>query len=99
MTTPRAATGQELLAGIDVGGSKIAVLVTDPDLSVCARHLARTELGDPSRAIDQIIDALEAALAVIGAGTADLAAVGIGVPGRVEATTGTVSLAVKLGWE
>lgn len=99
MTTPRATTSQELLAGIDVGGSKIAVLVTDPDLSVCARHLARTELGDPSRAIDQIIEALEAALAVIGAGTGDLAAVGIGVPGRVEATTGTVSLAVNLGWE
>lgn len=99
MTGDGFATGRELLAGIDVGGSKIAVLVTDGELSVCARYLARTELGDPSRAIDQIVDALDAGLAATGAGRGDLAAVGVGVPGRVETATGTVSLAVNLGWE
>ena len=99
MTDQVAIRDRGLLAGIDVGGSKIAVLVTDRDLSVCSRHLARTELSDPSRAIDQIVEALDAALAVAGAVRDDLAGVGVGVPGRVESTTGTVSLAVNLGWE
>ena len=94
-----AVADRQLLAGIDVGGSKIAVLVTDRDLLVCSRHLVRTELGDPARAIDQIVEALDAGLAAAGARQADLAAIGVGVPGRVEATTGTVSLAVNLGWD
>ena len=88
-----------LLAGIDIGGSKIAVLVTDQTLATCGRHLAPTEVGSPDRAVDQIVDALDQALSAAGAGRADLAAVGVGVPGRVDRATGTVSLAVNLGWE
>lgn len=88
-----------LLAGIDIGGSKIAVLVADEDLSVRGRHLARTEVGDPTRAVEQILQALDAALTTAGADRGSLMAVGVGVPGRVDAATGTVSLAVNLGWE
>jgi glucokinase len=95
----RNGSGRGLLAGIDIGGSKIAVLVTDRNLDPCGRHLARTEVGAPDRAVDQIVEALDTALAAAGASRADLAAVGVGVPGRVDRATGTVSLAVNLGWE
>ncbi len=91
--------GGGLLAGIDIGGSKIAVLLVDEELSVRGRHLARTEVGDSSRAVEHILEALDAALATAGADRTRLSAVGVGVPGRVDAATGTVSLAVNLGWE
>jgi predicted NBD/HSP70 family sugar kinase len=99
MTDLRNGTNRDLLAGVDIGGSKIAVLVADTDLRVHGRHLARTEVGEPDRAAGQILDALDAALAGSGADLHDLVAVGVGVPGRVERATGTVSLAVNLGWQ
>jgi glucokinase len=89
----------ELLAGVDIGGSKIAVLVTDLALTPCSRYTARTEVGSPDRAAGQIAEAIDAALALAGAGRSDLAAIGVGVPGRVDRATGTVSLAVNLGWQ
>ena len=88
-----------LFAGVDIGGSKIAVLVADRELTLRGGHLARTEVGAPHRAIDPIVDALDAALATAGADRSSLAAVGVGVPGRVDRATGTVSLAVNLGWQ
>jgi predicted NBD/HSP70 family sugar kinase len=99
MNDGRNGTHGEILAGIDIGGSKIAVLLADRDMAVHGRHLARTEVGAPGRAVDQIVDALDAALETAGARRGDVAAVGVGVPGRVDTATGTVSLAVNLGWE
>ena len=87
-----------LLAGVDVGGSKIAVLIADRDLAIRGRHVAPTEIGSEARAIEQIADALDAALADAGATRADLAAIGVGVPGRVDPATGIVTLAVNLHW-
>lgn len=92
-------TAGSLLAGVDIGGSKIAVLVADRSLAVRGRHLARTDVGSPDRAVDQILAALDAALADAGGSRIELAAVGVGVPGRVDRASGTVSLAVNLGWE
>ncbi len=92
-------TSGRFLAGIDVGGSKIAVLVTDEALRPRGRHLAATEVGAPDRAVDQIVAALDVALDRAGADRRDLAALGVGVPGRVDRATGTVSHAVNLGWE
>ena len=92
-------TGSALLAGVDIGGSKLAVLIADPQLNVRGRYLTRTQVGDPDRAPDQIADAIDAALADAHATRDDLLAVGVGVPGRVDRATGTVSLAVNLGWE
>jgi glucokinase len=87
-----------LLAGIDVGGSKIAVLVTDRELSICARATIPTSVDEPEGAVERIGTALEGALAERGLDAGDLGAIGVGVPGRVDPTTGTVSLAVNLGW-
>ena len=94
----RPASAAGLLVGVDVGGSKIAVLVVDRDLQVCARHTIPTSVGEPDEAAGQIAAAIEAALASAGATLDEVAAVGVGVPGRVDPATGTVSLAVNLGW-
>jgi glucokinase len=87
-----------LLVGVDVGGSKIAVLVVDADFTVCSRHTIPTSVGEPDEAAGQIASAVGAALESAGATIDEVAAVGVGVPGRVDPDTGVVSLAVNLGW-
>ena len=92
----RAADG--LLVGVDVGGSKIAVILVDRDLRIRGRHTVPTSVGEPDEAAPQIASAVEAALASAGESLAAVKAVGVGVPGRVDPATGVVSLAVNLGW-
>jgi glucokinase len=96
--TDVARTDRGLLVGVDVGGSKIAVLVTDRDFVVRARYTLPTAVGAPARAVDVIGKAIGAALAEAGSGLASVGAIGVGVPGRVDPVAGTVSQAVNLGW-
>ena len=87
-----------LLVGVDVGGSKIAVLVTDASFTVRARYTLPAEVGAPERAVDVIAAAIAAALGDAGTDMRAVAAVGVGVPGRVDPVAGSVSQAVNLGW-
>src|SRR6187455_2252039 len=87
-----------LLAGIDVGGSKIAILLADTALEPVGRLVVPTGTGDGGDGVRRIVQALDAALLKAGRSRTDLAAVGIGVPGRVDPEAGTVTLAVNLGW-
>ena len=87
-----------LLVGVDVGGTKIAVLVTDGAERVLARDIAPVAAGPQASAAGGIEAVVDATLHAAGATTADVEAVGIGVPGRVDPLTGTVTLAVNLGW-
>jgi len=90
---------RELIVGVDIGGSKVAVLVVAPDGGPVGRFVLSRPVGRQDEAVDVIADAVLAALAEAGAGVDAAAAVGVGVPGRVDPATGTVSLAVNLGWE
>ncbi len=105
--TRRGATGSSgsldgherpLLVGVDVGGSKIAVLVVDRDERTLAHQVAPTSSGAPDRAVDEIGAVVDAALGAAGASLKDVATIGVGVPGRVDPVTGSVTLAVNLGW-
>jgi glucokinase len=89
---------RNLVVGIDIGGTKTAVLVCDRHGNVAARAVAPTALGTPETVVERIALAVEAALAEAGAATADVAALGVGVPGRVDSAAGSVTLAVNLGW-
>jgi glucokinase len=90
---------RELVVGVDIGGSKVAVLVVGPDGRAAGRYVLARPVGPQAGAVDVIAEAIEAALAQAGARLASAAAVGVGVPGRVDLESGTVSLAVNLGWE
>jgi glucokinase len=92
------ASDRGLLVGVDVGGSKIAVLVTDVALNVRGRHTEPTNPGVPDRAVDLIAGAIAAGVADAGSDSSTVAAVGVGVPGRVDPVAGTVTQAVNLGW-
>src|SRR6266540_4321471 len=87
-----------LLVGVDIGGSKIAVLVADDALAVRGRLTRSTEVGAPERAAEVIAAAVREALDDAGATRDAVAGVGVGVPGRVDPASGVVSLAVNLGW-
>lgn len=89
---------RDLLVGVDIGGSKIAVLVVDPALEVCGRLVVPTPVGAPDTAADHIATTIAAALEASGTTIDRVEAVGVGVPGRVDPLEGVVSLAVNLGW-
>lgn len=106
MTTTNPATGTEagptaphLRVGVDIGGSKIAVLVVDAAGGVCARRHVPAASAQPDEAIAQIASVIRDAVAEAGATMADVEAVGLGVPGRVDGTNGDVTFAVNLGWQ
>jgi glucokinase len=86
-----------VLAGVDVGGSKIAVLVADRDRNVLGRWTEPLEPGSPDATVDQIRAAVEGALPP-GTSLETIDAVGVGIPGRVEPVSGSVTLALNLGW-
>jgi glucokinase len=87
-----------LVAGVDIGGTKTAILVCDAAGDVVVRHVAPTAVGAPERAADSIATLVGAALDRVGATPDDVAALGVGVPGRVDRERGHVTLAVNLDW-
>lgn len=90
--------GRGPVAGIDIGGTKIAVLIVDADGAVLGRSTRSSSAGDQDGAAEAILGCLDDALALAGISRDDLRAVGVGVPGRVDRQEGTVTLAVNLGW-
>ena len=97
MTTTRAVA--PLRVGVDIGGSKVAVLVVDPSDAVVGRRLVPALPSDPDEAIARIASVVRDAVADAGARLEDVAAIGIGVPGRVDSASGDVAFAVNLGWQ
>jgi glucokinase len=88
-----------LRVGVDIGGSKIAVLVVDAADRVRARRHVPAASSEPDVAIAQIATVIRDAVAEAGAVMADVEAVGVGVPGRVDGANGDVTFAVNLGWQ
>jgi glucokinase len=95
---PLGSDGRSLLVGVDVGGSKIAVLVVDEELGIHARRTIPSAVGAPGEAARHIAEAVTGTLADAGARIDRVVAIGVGVPGRVDRWSGVVSLAVNLGW-
>lgn len=87
-----------IVVGVDIGGTKTAILVVAPDGTVLARSVAPTAVGASDRAADAIAGLVATALAAASIGTRDVAALGIGVPGRVDRERGHVTLAMNLDW-
>jgi len=80
-----------LVAGVDVGGTKTSVVVTDGRDRIIYEHVAPT---DPSSLVCQIAGLVGDAGRELGQ---DVAAVGVAIPGYVDPDDGSVSMAVNLG--
>ena len=87
-----------VLAGLDIGGTKTAVLLSDPERRALARLTRPTIVnGDPQALVDGIVSAVREAQQEAGLPPDSLRAAGAGVPGLVDAAAGVVRLAVNLG--
>ena len=88
-----------LLVGVDVGGTKVGVLVVDARSQVRGRVVMPTVLDHPDATLAGIAAAIRQAVQAAGADLSAVAAVGMGVPGQVDPQTGIVRHAVNLKWQ
>ncbi|MGN6302868.1 MAG: ROK family protein [Angustibacter sp.] len=86
----------QLLAGVDVGGTKVLAVVTDEHLTVRGRARLTTRRGERG-VLDTVARAVTEAARRAGVSPAVLDVVGVGVPGLVDVASGQVAHAVNLG--
>lgn len=89
----------EFLVSVDIGGTKIASLVTDSQLQVYAESKVPTNIATPQETVESIVNSIDQALQRAGISLSEVAAIGVGVPGRVNSVLGLVELAVNLNWQ
>lgn len=80
-----------LVAGVDVGGTKTSIVVTDGRDRVLHEHVTQT---NQESLVIQIAGLVDEARHQLGQ---DIAAVGVAIPGFVDPDDGSVSMAVNLG--
>ncbi len=82
---------QTLVAGVDVGGTKTSVVITDDRECVLYEHVMPTDRSSLVGQIAGLVDEGRRRL------RQDVAAVGVAIPGHVDPEDGSVSMAVNLG--
>jgi glucokinase len=82
--------------GLDIGGTKTAVLIVDEAGQALGEFVQPTDVATPERLVAGVVAAVDRALTTAGATRPALLAAGVGVPGQVDPQTGTVSMAVNL---
>ena len=86
----------EATAGVDLGGTKIQVVVLR-DGTIVASSRARTPTsGDSADVVEALAVSVEGALREAGVSLGDLSAVGVGAPGAVDVARGAVSGAANV---
>ncbi len=87
---------EQLIVGVDLGGSKVAAILADASGNIRARDLRATYAGDgPEAVIERIIEAIRQ----VGAPSDEITGIGIGAAGACEASTGVVTSSPNLpGW-
>jgi glucokinase len=89
----RSAPRTGLTVGVDIGGTKVAAGVVDPDGTIVATTKRDTPADDPHQTEDVIADAIRELAA-----RHETVAVGLGAAGFVDATRSTVLFAPNLAW-
>lgn len=87
---------QQLLVGLDVGGTKTAALLADVNGKALAETAVPTYTATPDELLGTITRAVHTVLAEIQATPRQIQSIGMGVPGQVDPATGIVQLAVNL---
>lgn len=88
-----------LRAGVDLGGTKIQVVVTGRGGTVVGRVRRSTPRGGPEAVADDIAVAVGEAATTAGVRVRELGGVGVGAPGSVDGEAGVVLTANNIdGW-
>ncbi len=86
-----------LSIGVDIGGTKIAFALVDEQGHVLATHRLPTQ---PAEGINSILDHITTGIQLLQAkASGAVEGIGIGAPGQVIPSTGTIYNAVNLGWK
>jgi glucokinase len=92
-TTEEPKKQKTLAIGVDIGGTKVAAGVVDEDGVILAMTRRDTPADDPIQTADVIADAARELIA-----SYDIAGIGLGAAGFVDATRSTVMFAPNLAW-
>jgi predicted NBD/HSP70 family sugar kinase len=93
-----APVGSQWSVGLDVGGTKVLGVLLDAD-GVVRHQLRSATVGGAAGVVETAVAVVEELCAGAGIPVAELAGVGIGLPGVVDPSDGTVEHAVNLGIE
>ncbi|KUP21168.1 ROK family protein [Paenibacillus sp. DMB5] len=86
-------------AGIDVGGTKTLLCLTDEQGNILEEHKLETQLSrDPEKFFSWLFDELKQSCLRNGDTLSSLKGVGIGFPGVMNERTGTLTSAPALNW-
>ena len=86
-----------LRAGVDLGGTKIQAVITDPLNRVLGTYRMPTPTtGGPPEVTDAVVTAIRGAAADGNVDVADITGIGVGAPGQIDINAGTVSNAGNL---
>jgi glucokinase len=91
---------KKYIIGVDLGGTKIATVLTD----TCGKVLGRSELATQAdrgqeAVIQNVFMSVDTVLAETCVPTKEVIGLGIGSPGPLDAQSGVVLEAPNLGWE
>jgi len=89
-------TAAQVIAGVDVGGTKIQTVVLENREVVGSARVPTPQTGDPGDVIDAIVGTIRTSLEAAGTTASDLRGIGIGTPGEVDANAGAVLLAANV---
>jgi glucokinase len=89
-----------LRGGIDLGGTKVQAIIVDPDHQVLGQARRQTpQKGGPSDVVDAMAGALQDAAEAADVDPSTLTGIGVGAPGAIDTTAGTLARAGNLpGW-
>ena len=90
----------DLIMGVDLGGTKILAAVVGPGQRIIGRHKRRTKAKKGTeKVLQRIVEAVNGALDDADLSISEVQAVGVGIPGPTDSTTGIVHEAPNLGWQ
>jgi glucokinase len=88
----------EYWAGVDVGGTKTHAIAITAKGEIVAEARRPTGFG-PLQVVNSVAATLEQVASMLGMDAAEFGGIGIGLPGAVDAVTGTVCHALNIGVE
>ena len=86
----------KMRVGLDVGGTKTAALIVDEAGHPLGQAVRPTQTGSPQSLVSGMRTTIDEALRDADQPLNDLVAAGVGIPGQIDPTSGTVRLAVNL---
>ncbi|MGN6272585.1 MAG: ROK family protein [Protaetiibacter sp.] len=95
------ATSGRVVLGVDIGASHVRIAVSDLAGGVLAQSLERMDVADgPEVVLSWVISEAERLLASLDRASGDLLAIGIGLPGPVEHSSGRpINPPIMPGWD